>query len=506
MPDFDVVVIGAGSAGSVAASVLSTQTNVSVCLIEAGPDYGPFEAGRWPSEILDPRLRPRTHDWGFVDSRAKVVGGCSAHNQCAAVWGLPEDYDLWGGAGNLGWSYKEISKLIQEIERCSVDSLTEWRGKDGWLPTRHYRDEELASWQLAFLESTVSMGYSRIADLSAPQPGEGVMPFHANVYKSTRWNAAFAFLDRARGRRNLTVLPNTLAEKLLFEHKNARTLVCQSGSDTLEIRARQFVICAGAYSSPGILMRSGIGPRTELERLGIRIHRDLLGVGKNLQDHSVVSVEFELSEHGLRALEQDVVEGSFHESQVILRARSVHCKGPFDLHLAPYQTTADSGEYVSAVLACDMVPQSRGSIHLSGTDAELPPLIDFGFLTDPLHQDASVLIDGLRLIHRLAESGPLATMIESRTPRPDAMKPGESYSYVESHVDGYAHPVGTCRMGQLSDSLAVVDSGGLVRGTSNVYVADASIIPTIPRANTNLTCMLIGLKIAKELSIRLLRS
>jgi len=161
MAFYDVVVVGAGSAGCAVVNRLCHSSDRSVCLVEAGPDYGPRESGQWPPELLDCHLMPSTHDWGYSaqgadgstwpEPRAKVIGGCSAHNQCGASWGQPADYDAWAQAGNTGWSYAELAPLIQQIERAPSEPPLPYRGHQGLIQTRPYRDEELASWHLCWL-------------------------------------------------------------------------------------------------------------------------------------------------------------------------------------------------------------------------------------------------------------------------------------------------------------------------------------------------------------------
>jgi len=197
--NFDVVVVGAGSAGCAVAGALGADTRRSVCVIEAGPDYGAHGSGRWPAELLDPRQRPRTHDWSYVaegeggvvpESRAKVVGGCSSHNQCAIVRPALQDCQSWG------WEAGELAEVAREVAQH--------------MPTVPYADRELAFWQRAFLEAAIAAGVRRIPDVGDPAGPDGVAPFHANVREGVRWNAAFAFLDPIRGQPNVTALSKAL--------------------------------------------------------------------------------------------------------------------------------------------------------------------------------------------------------------------------------------------------------------------------------------------------------
>src|SRR5579864_6426948 len=206
MDAFDVVVVGGGSAGCALASRLCMTSALSVCLVEAGPDYGPASERRWPADLLDPRFIPISPDWNyheyradgssFLELRARVLGGCSTHNVCFTLWGPPEDYDAWAAQGNRGWSYRDVAPLIDEIERA--DPPAPYHGRNGLLPTRVYADTELSAWHQRFLQAAGDLGFSRLADLSAPAPVEGIAPGQVNVVDGARWNAAFAFLDPVR--------------------------------------------------------------------------------------------------------------------------------------------------------------------------------------------------------------------------------------------------------------------------------------------------------------------
>lgn len=501
---FDVVVVGGGSAGCAVAGRLATTTDLRVCLVEAGPDYGPVGEGYWPNDLTDVRILPSSHDWGYVEERndgsvipeprAKVMGGCSTHNHCAAVWGMPEDYDRWAAAGNTGWAHAALLALIDKVEHCEP-STSVYRGKQGPLPTRPIGDSGLCAWQRAFLQTAEAAGYARLDDLSVPTPPLGVAPLHLNTADHTRWNAAFAFLDPVR--EVLTVHHQTLADRFLLDQETATELVCRSGEGEIALGATVFVLTAGTYGSPAILMRSGIGPSDHLTELTIPIAVEAPGVGGNLHDHPGVAVRFGPTATARAAMEDERHRGVLYHSQVILRASSRQAAGQFDLHLLPYLFETEAGSLELMMLAYDMAPRSRGQVRLRSEDPEQSPLIERRFLSDQDGADLSVLVDGFSLIRELAVLEPLASHIRVEVdPGSRAGDVATVQSFIRSTVEGYRHPVGTCKMGPSSDHLAVVDQTGRVHGTTNIYVADASLMPEIPRANTNLTCMLIGMRVA----------
>ena len=434
MEIFDIAVIGAGSAGCALAGRLAEQTDLRIALIEGGADYGRRTSGRWPADLLDAHYTPDSHDWGFDQSRARVIGGCSVHNECALVRALPGDYSRWDIPG---WSDADLAPIVADVA--------------GRIPTQICRDEELATWQHAFLDTAIDAGFSR----------SDVSPFTQNIKNGIRWNAAFAFLDPVRSK--VKVISNILVDRLIIERDRAEVLIGHGPNGPIEVRAERFVLCAGVYGSPAILLRSGIGLR---------------GIGANLHDHPGVALEYQPTRQALRAVKTDAATGRFYQAQVALK------KEP-DLRIVPYQTKED-GEWSFSILAYYLSPRSRGRMRIKSRDPAEPPSIDLGLLDDA--RDVAPLVDAVQIVHELTRQSPLAEAIKSGPRRFTSRK--RLASFVRENVTDYAHAVGTCRMGD------VIDAHGRVEGLSNVFVADASIIPQIPRANTNFTCFVIGMRVA----------
>ena len=383
---FDVIVVGAGSAGCVVAGHPCQVASLSVCLVEAGPDYGPLIGGRWPPELLNPRDDPVTHDWGyyidqvgtpsFISTRAKVVGGCSAHHDCAAIWGLPEDYDAWAEAGNPGWGYADIRPLIDRIERVSAESDSPFRGHNGALPACRFAQDELAIFQRWFVDACLAAGFPEVDDLSAVEPAVGFGLYHANIRDSMRFNAAFAFLDPVRELSNLTILSETITDRLVFEDNKATGLVCRAQGETLMLTADTYVLSAGAYGPPAILMRSGIGSADHLRRLEIPVNVDLPGVGRNLHDHTGFYIDYAPTPAVRREIQEELVRDNPYRGQIILKAKSSYCKAEFDLHLLPVQELDSSANEIFRVGAYSMTPLSQGQVSLRGKDPSMPPRIE----------------------------------------------------------------------------------------------------------------------------------
>lgn len=504
---YDVIVAGGGSAGCAAANVLC-KAGLSVALLEAGPDYGPRAGGRWPGDLLDPRFDPDSHDWGyranrpqgpsFTELRARVIGGCSSHNDCAAIWGMPGDYDAWAAAGNPGWAYKDIFPLVQAVEGTAGDSVTPYRGTRGPLYTRRMPESELSLYQRAFIEASLNTGYGRVDDMGGPTPEEGAASYHGNVKDSERWNAAFAFLDPVRDNPNLSILDHTMIDRAVIEGSRVQALAVRSRGDDIEIRADAFILSSGTYGSPSILMRSGVGPGEALREIGVDERAALDGVGRNLHDHPSFYVQCKPTEEGWNKILRDLGEDSVYRGQVILRAQSPVCQQglPFDLHILPSQVPRTLASRTLEGFICHMAPRSRGRMRVSSRDPEAPPVIETNYLTDEDGRDMAALVYALKLFRYVMQAPPLSSFVESELdPWAPLQTDDEIAAQLQLSVGNYSHASGTCRMGPESDPASVVDARGKVHGMDNLYIADASIIPVIPLANTNLTSMMIGMKI-----------
>ena len=452
---FDAVVVGGGTAGCVLAARLSEDADRSVCLVEAGPDYGPLADGAWPADMVDARSLPMSHLWeqepeDRSTSRARIIGGCSAHNACAVVWGSRADYDEWGP----GWSFADLEPCLQRAEEQ--------------LRTRGDRSGELTPWHEALLAAAPSVGIPRLDDLNDLDATAGVAPFPLNAVGATRWNTGFAYLDAARPRPNLAIAADTLADRVaLSPAGNVTGVVTDAGT----IETDTVVLAAGAYGSAAILLRSGIGPGLAHD----------LPVGSRLVDHPGVGLEWEVTP----ALVPDASE--VYEASIMIRAVSGSCPaGTWDLHLLPWTTPGDAGWQLT-ILVYALKPDSVGSVRLRSTDPRDPPAIDHGFLRD--ERDLRVLAEGVGIARELVQA----------TGGVRELRPGDATDierYVRANVRGIFHPVATCALGQ------VVDQHAAVLGVGGLYVADASIIPTIPRANTNLSVAAVAERAAVLLRSR----
>ncbi len=485
--------LGGGTAGCVVAGRLAAESAADVVVVEAGPDYGPRDAGRWPADLLDGGALVASHSWGYDTGnlhpvrgpvelpRARVIGGCSSHNGCVAAVGCPEDYDAWARiAGDETWSADALRPLFaRALARLRV---------------RTYTEDEVGPFHRACLEAAAALGLPRADDLADLDGGAGFGVEPVNIDGGVRVNTAFAYLDPARGRPNLRIVDRVLCDRIV-PGSDAVEVVAWRDGEEVRIRAGLAVLASGSYGSPAILLRSGIGDPAVLARHGISTVHALPGVGTNLHDHPLVELDFAGSATLREALAEAATTRFVPEEQSLGKLRSSHASGPYDLHLIPVAAPEHSllaGRTILAVGA--MEPRSRGQLTLASADPDVAPVIDHGYLSDP--HDMTVLIEGIERARELAATAPLRAVIgRELTPGTDADLPD---AIRRAHVH-YYHPVGTCALGPADDPLAVCDAGGRLHGSDRIVVADCSLMPVVPRANTNVPAVVVGERIADEL-------
>ncbi|MDF2735609.1 MAG: dehydrogenase [Chloroflexota bacterium] len=500
---FDVIVVGAGAAGCVLADRLTEEPSRSVLVIEAGPDYGP-DPNAWPENLRDPSDVPAdSHPWGYADSdhaddrqlplpRARVIGGSTTINACTWLRGSAADYDGWAAQGIEGWSFED---LLPYFRRAESDPLGGGlHGTDGPVPVWRAAAADLSPIDEAFASSAERLGFPVVVDLNgARDQRPAIGPRPQNVADGIRMNAAFTYLAQARTRPNLTVLPNTLVDRILIEDDRATGV--RAGDGKIH-RGTEVVLAAGAYGSPAILMRSGIGPETHLRKLGVEVVAHRPGVGEHLLDHPLVIEglgEYRVKSSGPAASVRPFLP-------LMLMARSSRSETEIDLGvLVGRSFDEELRAWLVYPMVCLLRSGSEGRVRLTSTDPEATLDIRHSHLTD--HTDMEAMCDGVELVMDLMRSRPLAESIEAISAG-GATTAGRKAlrAWLRTGAGTMFHASGSCRMTPAADPLGVVDHLGRVHGIGNLRVADASILPSIPRATIHFPVVAAAEKLADAIT------
>jgi choline dehydrogenase len=496
-----------------------------VLLLEAGPDYPDLE--HLPDDVKFGNTRyaeaeDSKHNWALRGTiteeqgrihvaQGKVMGGGSSINGQAMQRGFPQDFDAWASMGNTEWSYAKVLPFFRKSER-DLDIRDDFHGTDGPMPVRRRQVGACPDVQGAFRTACLQAGFSATEDTNGANPsGVGVAP--SNNLDGVRMSAALTHLYPMRHRLNLTVRGQVYVKKVLIKNGKAVGVEAESGGEVFTVEADRVVLSAGAIRSPQLLMLSGIGPEDQLKRFGIPVVRALPGVGQGLWNHLSAQVTFKVKDGVTITGGPDSVHYSLHYTAP--GSSTVN-----DMLLRPSPMVDEREERVPGVrtkylngavppdrvarISCTLgLPDGSGYVRLASADPSVQPEFNYRYLQHP--NDSRRVRDGVRFAVRLLESNAFKDVVDYRIhPTDDVLADNGALDlWIRKTVGTARHVSGTCKMGPDSDPMAVVDQYCQVKGVRGLWVADASVMPRIPRSGgIHATVIMVGERVVEWIAPR----